>query len=308
MLDLKSVVSLCSIGAATQCVGAVALAQPGDVANKDVYVIAEALADEVELIRETMGRPYDDSPRLPVAGVAVDEVFFQARSLLGRSNQLARELAGAASVAVPAIPAGAIGAGDVYAIVETALEQIRLVKVELGITEAVVPTEREAEIAPTGLFSTIIDSNRQLNLLVEQPITSAEVFEVVTLASGYAAGLLAERRAGRAIEPAPFEGPKLPADNYRRLLDCLDRLHGLAREEGIEVANLSARRNVPERLEPGHVYDIANLVLADVVALAKAAGAAPARVEPGPAPKHVFPSHVYQRAGTLERQLEALEP
>jgi hypothetical protein len=306
MRHFSTATTVCAIAAA-QWAGTTALAQPAEIANRNVYVIAEELADEVELIRETMGRPYDDSPRLPVAGVSIAEVFFQAQSLLRKSNQLARELAGAELVTAPAAPSRDIRAADIYAIVETALAQIRLVRNELGITEPVVPTEREAEIAPTGLFSTIIDSNRQLDLLIERPITSADVYEEVTFAVIYTAGILAKLAPDVVIEPAPFEGPKLPADVYRRLLECIDIVHRLARSEGVEVLSLSSRRNVPDDIEPGHVYDIANIVVADIAALAKKVGATPVRADLGPNPKHIFPSHVYQRAGTLQRQLETLE-
>ena len=48
-------------------------------------------------------------------------------------------------------------------------------------------------------------------------------------------------------------------------------------------------------------------LLTDLAVLAKALGSTPARLDLGPAPKHVFPSHVHQRAGSLKLALEALE-
>lgn len=306
MRSLGGAATFCLVGAALHW-SVPAVAQPEQIANKDVYVLAEELADEVELIREVMGKPYDDSPRLPVAGVSMAEVFFQAQTLLRKSNQLARELAGSALVTAPAAPNREIQAADIYGIVKTALEQIRAVKAELGITEPVIPTERETDIAPTGLFSTIIDSNRQLNLLIERPITSADVYEQITFAVIYTAGILAKLAPDAVVEPAPFEGPKLPADVYRRLLDCVDIVNRVARTEGVEVLSLSSRRNVPDDIKPGHVYDIANIVVADIAVLAKVVGATPAEMDFAPKPKHIFPSHAYQRAGTLEKQLQALE-
>jgi hypothetical protein len=289
--------------AAFQC----ASAQPAVIANKDVYLIAEQLADEVELIREVMGRPYDDSPRLPVSNVSIAEVFFQARTLLRKSNQLARELAGTDGITARDAPVGEIRAADVYDLVAAALEQVRLVRAELGISEPVVPQQRDTDIAPTGLFSTIIDSNRQLNLLLSTTITSADVYEQVSLAVDYSAAMLATRAPDLRIAPAPFEVAKRPVDVYERLLESVDIASRLAAKHGVSVVSLSTRRNVPDDVEPGHVYDLANIVVADLAILAKALEARPARAEPGPTPKHVFPSHVYQRAGTLKLQLEALE-
>ena len=282
-------------------------AQRGPITNKDVFVLAEELADEVELIREVMGRPYDESPRLPVAGVSMAEVFFQAQTLLRKSNQLAREIAQAPGATMEPIPDREIAAADVYALVARALEQIKVVRAELGISEPVIRQLREAEMPATGLFSTIVDSNRQLDLLITNAITAADVFEEVSFALIYTSGMLAKRAPGVEVPDAPFPGPKRPSDVYLQLLDCIDIAHRIASSQGVEVLSLSSRRNVPAGVEPGHVYDVANILTADLAMLAKVVGAEQTREELGPTPKHIFPSHVYQRAETLKRKLEALE-
>jgi hypothetical protein len=282
-------------------------AQPAQITNKDVFIAAEELADEVELIREVMGRPYDESPRLPVAGVSMAEVFFQAQTLLRKANQLAREIAQAPATTMQPPPEGEIAAADVYELVASALEQVKLVRAELEITEPVIRQLREAEMPATGLFSTIVDANRQLDLLITNAITPADVFEEVSFALIYASGMLAKHAAGVDVPDAPFPGPKRPADVYLQLLDCIDIAHRIASTQGVEVLSLSSRRNVPGNVEPGHVYDIANILTADLAMLAKVIGADQTGEDLGPTPKHIFPSHAYQRAETLKRALEALE-
>lgn len=277
------------------------------IENKDVYVLANQLADEVELIREVMGRPYDDSPRLPVSQASAFEVFFQAQTLYRKANQLAHELAGVPRQLTPPPPDGEITPADVHALVASALEQIRLVKAEIGIEEDVPLAVREASISPTGNFLIIIDINRQLNLLISTTIRSADVFEEVTNAAVYAAGIL-QRVTGQTALPEPvFEGYKRPSDNYRRLLECIELVNRIAPKAGVSVLGISARRNLPDDVEPGHVYDIANILVADLALLAKAFDAEDVRPAPGPTPKHVFPSHVYQRTGVLLALLERLE-
>ena len=41
------------------------VAEAQAVDNATTYALANQLADELELVRERMGRPYDESPRLP---------------------------------------------------------------------------------------------------------------------------------------------------------------------------------------------------------------------------------------------------
>ena len=87
---------------------AAAQAQPtaGDIENSDVYTTLTELADEVELIREVMGRPFDDSGRLPMSGISETELYYQAETLLIGCNRLASELAGAELVYPPPVPRG----------------------------------------------------------------------------------------------------------------------------------------------------------------------------------------------------------
>jgi len=278
-----------------------------DIANKDIYVLANQLADEVELIREVMGRRYDESPRLPVSQATEFEVFFQAQTLFRKSNQLAYEIAGVPRQAATPAPDRDITPADTHALVASALEQIRLVKKELGIDEVVPLQVRDAGISPTGNFLIIIDINRQLNLLVSTTIRSADVFEEVSFAVLYTAGILAAVGGVSELPEPVFEGHMRPFQNYFRLLECIDLVSQIASKAGVSVLGISTRRNLPDDIEPGHVYDIANILVADLAYLAKALDAKQVPTNLGPTPRHVFPSHVHQRAGVLLRQLQQLE-
>jgi hypothetical protein len=285
----------------------IARAQSQAIDNAGAYALANQVADELELVRERMGRPYDDSPRLPVSAVTELELYFQTQSLLRKANQLAQELAGAAPRAPGPVPSGTIEAKDVYSLLEDALAQILVAAEAIGITERVQFGQRVTSIAPTGVFLVVIDINRQLNQMLRVPIGDAEVFDEISNAITYAAGLLAKYPDAAAVpEPPPFDGYKRPADVYRRLTECMDAIIRVAPKVGVEVLGLSARRNIPDDTSPGHAYDIARFLEADLLAFSQALGAP--RVRPAlPAPKHVFSTEVYSHAGILLRQLEELE-
>jgi len=279
--------------------------QPVD--NADAYALANQAADELELVRERMGRPYDDSPRLPVSAVSELELYYQTQSLLRKANQLAQELAGAAPRPPGPVPSAEIAPADVYALLEDALAQIRVGAEAIGITERATFEQRVTSIAATGVFLVVIDINRQLNQMLRVPIGDAEVFEEVSAAITYAAGLLEMYPGATAVpEPPPFDGYKRPADVYRRLTECMDAVIRVAPKAGVQVLGLSSRRNVPDDTEAGHAYDIARFLVADLAAIADARAAPRVRATL-PAPKHIFPTEVYAHAGILLRQLEALE-
>jgi hypothetical protein len=284
-----------------------AAAQSQEVDNAAAYALANQVADELELVRERMGRPFDDSPRLPVSAVSELELYFQTQSLLRKANQLAQELAGAAPRSPGPVPSREVGPNDVYALLDDALAQIRVAAEAIGITERATFEQRVTTIAATGVFLVVIDVNRQLNQMLRVPIGDAEVFEEVSSAITYAAALLGTYPGTTTVpEPPPFDGYKRPADVYQRLAECMDAVIRVAPKVGVPVLGLSARRNVPDDTQPGHAYDIARFLVADLAAFAEARDAPRARVSL-PAPKHVFSTEVYAHAGILLRQLEQLE-
>jgi hypothetical protein len=285
----------------------VALEAQPTVDDAAAYALANQVADELELVRERMGRPYDESPRLPVSAVSELELYVQTQSVLRKANQLAQELAGAAPRSPGPVPTAPVDASGVYALLEDALAQIRVAAEAIGITERAGFERRVASISPTGVFLVVIDVNRQLNLMLRVPITDAEVFDEISTSITYAAALLSMYPDAASVPaPPPFDGYKRPADVYRRLTECMDAVIRVAPKVGVQVLGLAQRRNIPENTEPGHAYDIARFLVADLAAIAGAQNAPRARASL-PAPKHIFPTEVYAQAGILLRQLEELE-
>jgi hypothetical protein len=306
MTTFKALTSF-AVGIAALAVLPFATGQAQGIDNAAAYALANQVADELEIVRERMGRPYDDSARLPVSAVSELELYFQTQSVLRKANQLAQELAGAAPRSQGPVPSGEVTAADVYALLEDSLAQIRLAAEAIGITERAAFEQRVASIAPTGVFLVVIDINRQLNKMLRVPISDAEVFDEISNAITSAAALLAMYPGATTVpEAPPFAGYQRPADVYRRLTECMDAVIRVAPKVGVPVVGLSARRNIPDDTEPGHAYDLARFLVADLAAIAEAKSARRTRVSL-PAPKHVFSTEVYAHAGILLRQLEELE-
>ena len=286
--------------------GPVAVVKAQTIDDAAAYALANQVADELELVRERMGRPYDDTPRLPVSAVTRIELYFMTQSVLRKANQLAQELAGAAPRPPGPVPAD-ITPDDYYAVLEDSLDQIKLVADAIGITETVELAERSVPLSPTGVFLVVIDINRQLNLMLRVPIGDADVFDEVSTAVTLAASLLSKYPNVPRVPPAPaFDGYKRPADVYRRLTECIDALIRVAAKSNLTMLGLSSRRNIPDDIQPGHAYDIARLLVADLTALTAQRQAPRVRAEL-PTPKHIFATEVYAYAGILLRQLEELD-
>ena len=286
------------------CASSTAVAQ--NETNTDVYNLASQVAEEIDYIREVMGRPFDDSPRLPVGDVSQLEVYYQAQTLFRKVNQLARQYADVPRTAAPPVPDGELQAADTYAVLTGALEQIRQVEAVMGITTEVQIQERTTA-STTGVFVTILDANRQLNLLIDEPILPSDVFDQVTLAVLYSAAILAHYGVGEFVpEAAAFDGYKRSSDVYALLLNATDLLSQVAEDAGASVLTLSSRRNIPDDVEPGHVYDIARILVAGLAQVTSALGAED--VFPDlERPDLIFPTQVYARATVLQQQLAQID-
>ena len=146
---------------------------------------------------------------------------------------------------------------------------------------------------------TIMRVNRELSRCLERPFTPADVYQTVALAVSYATAL------GAPADSPAFERRKKPQHCYEQLSSCLSAATSLIGKRG-ESALLA--RGAPADVLPGDVYDLANLVLGELAFLHALAPAAPAvhAFEPS-GTGHRLPSHVYQLARTLEKQLTSLK-
>ena len=283
------------------------LAQEGaNIEVPDLYVLVDRVGEEVELLRYTMGKLPNEQPPMPVDDVQPHEAFFQAQNLFRKANRLAREVAGVERK-VASTTEGEVRSADIHAVVNSALQEVLLVKAELGITDAVQPLDRDARFELADVFRAIVQANRQLNLLTEHVFTPEDVFEQLELAISYTAGVLSSYPDAVTVPDEPaFESGKMPTDSYRRLTQCLRLTRGIAEETGIKLLRFDPRSRIRQDVLPSDVYDLATIVVAYIGHLASNLDAPEADPELS-TPEHIFPSHVYQRAGVLEQQLIALE-
>ena len=157
-------------------------------------------------------------------------------------------------------------------------------------------------MTPTDVFNATLEASRQLNLLLDQPFSPSEVYEQLTLAIGYAGRLRARFPGDRIPEPPPFERAKRPGDVLRKLIDCFELVQGLAARSKLRMLELNAPDEFETETEPSDVYSMATLLVSELHHLWLQLDT-PQLPRPVYHPGRKFPSHAYQRAGLLERQL-----
>ena len=276
------------------------------VTPADVYVRVAHVHDVLEQIRFEMGRPRNQQPDIGVSNAAPREVFFQALTLFQKADRLCFEQTRDHAEA-PKTPDGDIAPSDVLSVVDAAFERLDRVRKDIGMPDTPHRVAEETAKTPTDVFRSTVQANRQLNLLLDHRTTPSDVFQQVTLAISYASRLLARYPGAERIPDAPtFESGKRPADVYQRLLACFGHVSSVGEQCGLKMLELEVKNTRGESVTPDDVYDIASLLVSELMYLHSCVPRAEPPV-PSYDPGRKFPAHVYQRAGILEKQLQTLE-
>ncbi len=275
------------------------------IAPSDVHARVMLLQQDLELVRYEMGKPKRLEGGGRIAGVAPREVYFQALTLFRKANRLSFEHTREIVDDLPR-PDGEIKPADVLAVVNNALGRIRQVQDKLGINHAVAPEAPDPSKTPDDVILAILQASQQLNLLLDQPFSPAEVYQQLTLAIGYTARLRAQFPGDRIPETPVFESGKRPSDVYRKLLNCFAIVRRIAGESNLSMLSLEVHEGNLANAIPSDVYDVATLLVSELTYLWEQLDDVPPPRE-AYYPGRRFPSHVYQRALLLERQLLELE-
>ena len=278
----------------------------------DVLARTLLLKNDLEDIRVEMGKPKDKWVGGIASNASPHEVYFQALNLFLKANRLSLELTGSMGVQ-PAIPSvSEIRPYHIWMMVNESYKRILVVKQELGIPSSNAEKPMDSEVTITLAGGAIVAVNRQINLILERPFTPGDVAHQVDLAIQYTAHLLSRFQGTAPIpKPPPFERGKQPGEAFLRLVDCYERLESVAKLSGVSILHFdrTAMNKAVNHFDfhPSDVYDMATLLVSDLAFLhAKFKDLdSPGRI-PYPGGR-IFPSHVYQRAGTLHALLVDLE-
>ena len=279
-----------------------------EITPAHVYQAVKQVAQDVELIREVMGRPRLTAQPWIVNEAQPRHVYYQMQTLFRKVARLDRQLTGG-ETELPEPPTGEIEPRHVFAVVLAARTSIDRIRAELDLAYRAELPGLEPDRQPRDVLREVVQINRQLNLMLDRPIADADVYDRLALAAAYVAGTL-------TVDPdapiygtlPPFDPGKVPADVYRRVLECLSITQEIGRHHNIDLLQLNLRPELRRRdIAPSDVYHLATTLLAELAYLTLTLDAMDVDLPPIERPKHVFPSHVYRMAGMLQDELARLE-
>lgn len=274
------------------------------------YQMVEVVRSEIELIRKHKQTPVDPRDSIPVEHAYPREVYFQALTLRQKAGRLCHETAqyllAPPTVVQFSIPK-TITSKDVYEIVNDAWSQIRCAKAGMNIIgEVEQNTKQDSTKTLTDVFKSIVQANRQLNLILEQPIEQGDVYAVVQLANAYIIDILNKLAPVWSLT-APtlpeIQADKTPIDIYKQMVKNFRIIQQIAKDSGIDMLHLGSEIQTP--ITSTDVFDLSSLILSELRYFASQVGVDRIyRLESHP---DKVPSDVYQQALIVEAHLQILE-
>ncbi|TWT34170.1 hypothetical protein [Blastopirellula retiformator] len=270
----------------------------------DVMTLANQLTSDIDTLRFHMGKPRNTAPPVDVANVQPREVYVQALALRRNTNRLRFEFARDRST-VATKPNEPMNYDATCRLIVAAHSDIQHVMDAFEIPHS-PPLEPAHAVDANEALRTIVQANRQLNLLLKQRVPPADVFERVTVGVGYAAELLKNVSDPEPIPVTPqFVAGKKPADVYRRLLHCFAHVKAIAEANGVAVMDFYVQESDLASVEPSDVSHLASLLVSELAYL-HSLSPQPRQPHPVYSAGDKFPAHVFQRGGILEIQLQRL--
>jgi len=260
---------------------------------------AQRLLGDVALVRDELGRSEDARPFGDVGNAKPRDCYFEALAAWNKAARLAAEVGAPAARFVETTPAAKdIQPGHVLHVIDAVIDQIAQIKARLRIGDTTGEPAVDTERTPGDVLGVLIRVNRQISRSLERPFAPSDCYHVVALASAYAT------RMGAAVELAPFERGRQPRHCFEHLLACHQAVSAALVKHGQQATSAPS---APADVLPGDVYDLANLVLAEVACLhSLAKDAAPVQAYELAPSGYRLPAHVDQLARTLHAQLGKL--
>jgi hypothetical protein len=281
------------------------LSAPEDILPADVLARVTLLRANVDILRRYMGRSKPPPPLLQGTNARPGEVYSQALNLELRANRLVFEQVRVVRKETLA-GRGEIRPVDVFAVADSALRSILLVKQDMHIVTPVGEVVQPSSTTPTDVFNAVVVAGSEINNLLQRMTSPSDAFLLVTATTHTAATLHATIPGGGYLPEEPgFEPDKMPIDVLLRMRKCYEMASLIANARGLNPLQLKIMDDLEANVTPNDVSDMAALLLEelqDMHTLFPEAREAIRAYYPGKR----FPAHVYQRAGLLEAILQDL--
>ncbi len=273
-----------------------------DVTPSHVYQATSDLIAEIEIVRDAMGVTV-----YPVeAEVAEDRspihVYAKSLEVLEKISASQRRL-GMKPAKIGQIPVKQIGAKDVYRSVQTNIAEMRRMKAELVIEDAIVPSPLEGGMTPSDVYEHLGDASFLLDGLVGHPTDPNDVHTHLVYLHDEMELIAAKLKVALDLDPPAVNGRKRMKEVAQQVLRATFKVVNLQTRLGMDASGVPQMTLV--RVSPAEVFEATNILLAEMVRIKAHLDIDLPRVEHAPS-RNKKPRDVFAQALLLIKNLDTL--
>ncbi len=272
-----------------------------------VYQEALRLRDEVEQVRQVLGKRLPRERSFTLSDALPRQTFYQAQTLFRKCNQLAQEVAGVSRERPQPAPDRDIVPGDVLRMLNAARGQLAHVREELGITDEVPLARIERRRTPSDVMRQIIDTGYVLNRLIDAGAEWPDIYDRVMQMITYTGGVLPE---GSQFPELPEHACcKMPEDVYQSLARIMEDYRPIAESVDFALVRITPRKRAEGGASTDTVFDLTTTMVSDIGEITLRLHGDGEFLDAIPEyerPARTLPSHVYRLTTVLSRRVETL--
>lgn len=273
-----------------------------DITPSHVYQATSDLISEIEILRDAMGVNVYPVEAEPAEDRSPIHTYAKSLEVLEKISAAQKRM-GMNPAPIAQIPVKDIVAKDVYASVQNNLAEVRRMKAQLVIEDAIVPAPLEGGKTASAVYEHLGDASFLMDGLVGHPVDPNDVHTHMVYLHDEMELIAAKLKVALELEPPAVNGRKRMKEVAQQVLRATFKVINLQTRLGMDASGVPQMTLV--RVSPAEVFEATNILLAEMVRIKAHLDIDLPRVEHAPS-RNKKPRDVFAQVLLFIKNLDAL--
>ena len=273
-----------------------------NITPSHVYQITSDLISEIDILRDAMGVTIYPVEAEPAEDRSPIHTYAKSLEVLEKISAAQKRM-GMKPAKIAQIPVKEIAPKDVYKSVQNCIAEVRRMKEQLVIEEAIRPAPLDGGMTASAVYEHLGDASYLLDGLVGHPTDPNDVHTHMVYLHDEMELIAAKLKVALELDPPPVNGRKRMKEVAQQVLRATFKVVNLQTRLGMDASGVPQVTLV--RVSPAQVFEATNILLAEMVRIKAHLGIQLPRTEHAPS-RNKKPRDVFAQALLLIKNLDAL--